>query len=435
MVRRIVPVLLLASSLWTPVAIAQNASTEGLGFGIRPVGPEGSRGYFFFREVAPGTSLSAKIEISNVSRRDKTVVLRAQDTVTSGTGGLSYGPVKEGPGAWISQRTQRLNVPARRAVTAEISIRVPQDAQPGDHFGGVVAYDLRDLEKLNDAPESEQAVQLKFISRLAVPFRVRVPGKLVAEVRLRDAKLSITPSGSSVDVIFENSGNVLIPSSKGRVNVSQDGVGLASRKIALTGFTPGSTITVRVPFQGAPAEATYRAKGFLEPMFAPVVAFDETVEFGGDQSEELERETGVTAIGADDGGIPVWVWLAGAAALLLLGALLAKTLMGRSRVGPASATAPMPPALEATVVPQVPAGPSPATPGAAPPQVSQVDLNTASAEDLVRLPGIGPVAAQRIIEHRLEFGHFVSLDDLRKVKGFGAERVAALAEHVSVSAS
>lgn len=407
MVRRFLPIL-LALSLVPLDAVAQDPPSEGLGFGIRPMGSDASRGYFFFRDVTPGTPLPAKIEISNVSRVDKTVVLRAQDVVTSGTGGLSYGPIKGGPGGWISPRTQRLNVPARRAVVAEISIRVPQDAEPGDHFGGVVAYDLRDLEKLDDASKSQQAVQLKFISRLAVPFRVRVPGTLTASVELRDVKLKITPSGSSVDVVFENSGNVLIPSSEGRVNISQDEVALASRRIALTGFTPGSTISVSVPFQGAPVEATYRAKGFLEPMFAPVVNFNKTVTFGGDQSDELERETGVTAIGSEDEGIPVWLLLL--LGILILGTLLALLLaLRRRRSDPETEPAPVerPAVLAAN-------------------SSDAIDVNTATVEELQLLPGIGPAAAGRIVAHRDEFGSFAGLEDLVRVEGFDEERVDAL---------
>lgn len=59
-----------------------------------------------------------------------------------------------------------------------------------------------------------------------------------------------------------------------------------------------------------------------------------------------------------------------------------------------------------------------------------VNVNTATVTQLQELPGVGPRAAARIAEHREEFGRFRSLDDLTRVEGFDAARVAELAERV-----
>jgi len=56
-----------------------------------------------------------------------------------------------------------------------------------------------------------------------------------------------------------------------------------------------------------------------------------------------------------------------------------------------------------------------------------VDLNAATYSELVRLPGIGPVMAKRIIEYRDANGAFKRLPDLRKVKGIGAKTYQKLA--------
>jgi len=49
-----------------------------------------------------------------------------------------------------------------------------------------------------------------------------------------------------------------------------------------------------------------------------------------------------------------------------------------------------------------------------------VDLNTASATQLDELPGIGPVLARRIVEHRAAHGAFRSPEELLAVRGIGA---------------
>jgi competence ComEA-like helix-hairpin-helix protein len=57
-----------------------------------------------------------------------------------------------------------------------------------------------------------------------------------------------------------------------------------------------------------------------------------------------------------------------------------------------------------------------------------VDLNAAGAEELQRLPGVGPVLAGRILEERAAGGPFRSVDDLVRVPGMGPARVRALAD-------
>ncbi|OKI05377.1 DNA-binding protein [Streptomyces sp. CB02923] len=60
-------------------------------------------------------------------------------------------------------------------------------------------------------------------------------------------------------------------------------------------------------------------------------------------------------------------------------------------------------------------------PGAAP-----VSLNSATAEQLDGLPGVGPVLARHIIEYRTAHGGFTSVDQLRDVNGIGDRRFADL---------
>ncbi len=61
-----------------------------------------------------------------------------------------------------------------------------------------------------------------------------------------------------------------------------------------------------------------------------------------------------------------------------------------------------------------------------------VPINSAGAEDLVGLPGIGPALADRIVLFRREHGAFSSIEDLVEVPGIGAKTMGRLRGHVTV---
>ena len=60
----------------------------------------------------------------------------------------------------------------------------------------------------------------------------------------------------------------------------------------------------------------------------------------------------------------------------------------------------------------------------------RLDPNTASEEELDRLPGVGPAAARRIVRLREEKGAFSGVDDLLAVRGIGPATLARMAPHL-----
>jgi competence ComEA-like helix-hairpin-helix protein len=109
---------------------------------------------------------------------------------------------------------------------------------------------------------------------------------------------------------------------------------------------------------------------------------------------------------------------------------------------------PIPPAPRSRAAPRWSAArtESPAPPGALPPPPPRtaaappapiadprpLDLNRASAEEISRLPGVGPSLARRIVEERDRRGRFESADGLKGILGMGPKKLAALREHVTV---
>ena len=59
-----------------------------------------------------------------------------------------------------------------------------------------------------------------------------------------------------------------------------------------------------------------------------------------------------------------------------------------------------------------------------------IDINTASAEQLQLLPGIGPSRARSIIEDRQAMGPFSTIDDLQRIRGIGPATVEGVRPYV-----
>lgn len=64
-----------------------------------------------------------------------------------------------------------------------------------------------------------------------------------------------------------------------------------------------------------------------------------------------------------------------------------------------------------------------------------LDINTASAEELQTLKGIGPKRAEAIIRYREEKGPISSAEDLMNVPGLGASIITANGDELTFSAS
>jgi len=61
----------------------------------------------------------------------------------------------------------------------------------------------------------------------------------------------------------------------------------------------------------------------------------------------------------------------------------------------------------------------------------RVSLSSATLADLDALPGIGPVTAQKILDHRAQHGGFSSVDDLDAISGIGPARIEQLRDLVT----
>lgn len=62
----------------------------------------------------------------------------------------------------------------------------------------------------------------------------------------------------------------------------------------------------------------------------------------------------------------------------------------------------------------------------------RLDINTATKSQLMELPGIGEVMADRIIAYRAENGFFSSIDGLLEIEGIGAKKLQQIEKLITV---
>ncbi|MCS7249955.1 MAG: helix-hairpin-helix domain-containing protein [candidate division WOR-3 bacterium] len=61
-----------------------------------------------------------------------------------------------------------------------------------------------------------------------------------------------------------------------------------------------------------------------------------------------------------------------------------------------------------------------------------ININEASKEELMSLPGIGEKIAQRIVEYREKIGRFKNKDELLKIKGIGKKKLAKIENLIEI---
>jgi competence protein ComEA len=63
----------------------------------------------------------------------------------------------------------------------------------------------------------------------------------------------------------------------------------------------------------------------------------------------------------------------------------------------------------------------------------KLNINAATLDELVTLPGIGETLAKRIIDYRSSHGDFAKISDVTKVSGIGAAKYEAIQELITVN--
>ncbi|PJN16869.1 DUF916 domain-containing protein [Streptomyces sp. CB02120-2] len=256
--------LLLGSGLLqsAPATAADNGT-----WGVFPTPPAGAamtdRAYFFHQGAA-GTTVGDSATILNSSDREMTFQVFATDATNTRAGGaFALFPVETKPrdvGTWIAlapEAATTVTVPPKGRKDIPFTVKVPEDATPGDHVGGIVA-----VNTTVEGVQKDGKVQVGVRRQVGARLYFRVPGPLTPGLSVENVRVSrsapvvpwVKDARATVSYTLVNLGNVVV---EPKVAVSAEGLfgrevlAKPARELKLV-LLPGQRIELTEPWPDAP---------------------------------------------------------------------------------------------------------------------------------------------------------------------------------------
>jgi hypothetical protein len=265
----------------SPVAAVQKAATKArVTFGVEPASstsPDGRPHYSF--GATPGAYLTDHVAVLNYSSRPLALQLYVTDAINTASGGfglLVAGQKPTGVGAWITlpkgAATVHVAAQTNKApgqVIVPFTMRVPANATPGDHVGGIVA-------SLRTEGQNGSGQNLIFNQRVGTRVFVRVSGALAPKLTLTDLHATyhgtLDPVGKgrvTVHYRLTNAGNVELGVNQG---VSVTGLFGGSHHVTVASeplLLPGDSVQETAQLTGVWPQFVVKAKVTARPVAAP----------------------------------------------------------------------------------------------------------------------------------------------------------------------
>ncbi|MFF3854356.1 WxL protein peptidoglycan domain-containing protein [Micromonospora sp. NPDC002575] len=257
--------LLTATALPAPAdaAPAPSPSADGSGqtgaarWAVQPSSAKGPTGRnYFIYDLAPGSTLTDHVGITNLGDRPLTFDVYGTDAYTSADGAFALLPADQPAtdvGSWIRFERRAWTVPPGKRVDIPFRLAVPADATPGDHTGGVIGSVAR-------ARTTADGQRVLVDQRLAARVHLRVTGPVRPAVTVESVDVTydnpVDPfAGGDLVVRYQvrNTGNVRVAGS-GTVAVAGP-FGWEQARTSPTDLPellPGGTFTVTERITGVP---------------------------------------------------------------------------------------------------------------------------------------------------------------------------------------
>lgn len=314
------------------LAVASTASGAsaplGNGFNVRPdagAGEERAPSYFTLR-AEPGAVLDRRVLVSNGSDKVQRYRLDPVDGLTGTTSGTVYAnrdDRNDATAEWLTPSVRQVTLAPGESRRIPFRVRVPQDARPGDHVGGLAFQDSVETTAKSNLSVTQ-------VVRIVVGVRIIVPGGSPGPVTIGTAQIQALPGTSvaSVELPLANTGERLCRPDLRVVLTSEDGKEEVVTR-TLDTLLPRAKIAYPLPWPRKLEAGTYGVRANVTGCGTPEqYRGTATLRDGLVGTDDAPKAVPPTVV-KQQGGLPTWVIAAIAGGALLLG--LSPTIARRVR--------------------------------------------------------------------------------------------------------
>lgn len=296
--------------LLAPGAAAAATDPSALSWGVVPLdGDQGSGRANFAYAVEPGAELRDAVVVTNRGQTALELDVYAADARTTTSGQLDLLPADEpstGVGTWVVLDLPHVSLAPGASVDVPFTVRVPTDATPGDHSGGVVTA----------AVSADDGSTVRLDRRLALRMHLRVAGEVAPALTVDGLTVehrgTANPVGAGSVVVryrVTNTGNARILPTEA---VTVSGLGGTRRTVEAV---PADEAVEVLPGSGVDREVVVDDVRSLGSVDVEVVAVATAVGLGGGATA---RDTAEASVGAVPWALATLVLAVAAGVVVLL---------------------------------------------------------------------------------------------------------------------
>ncbi|MGI5191865.1 WxL protein peptidoglycan domain-containing protein [Promicromonospora sp. CA-289599] len=252
----------------SPAVAVASADSADLSWSVTPADDrQGAGRANYTYAVEPGDRVSDALVVTNRSAAPLRLSVYGTDAFTTSSGHIDLLTADEpatGLGTWLTFRKAALDLEPGESATVPFTLRVPEDAAPGDHSGGVVTALT---QRVGDSA-------LTVDRRLALRMHARVAGALAPGLEISGVSVStdLTPNPfgtvtSTVRYRLTNTGTARVVPTETVTVTGPVGAAGRTTSAGLDEVLPGSTVDRVVEVSGVRplvrAEAAVRVDGLV----------------------------------------------------------------------------------------------------------------------------------------------------------------------------